>query len=289
MDIICKNARFVACNISTSQIINKYHIGKIVDNNFYITPCDAIYLYVKGKIKPLDLNGLKDIMEKLFDDDIYLYYVYEILKNKGYYVKNEGNKFYFKRKSKEKYGVHVILVRENEVINFSQVYNELPAIFITVDEEKSVTYFHADYIDPYGHVNDEINVKNVEKIDNVYYTPDEAPEWFGESFHRIKILNDFEANYVTNTMKSNEDLLYNDLIKRKFIVKSGFKYGQHFRIYAKSMNDHAEYLVSFIDSEEWYKISRAIRLSISVRKETIFSGFINGTVRYIKIERLKDI
>ncbi len=289
MDIICKNASFITCDISISQIINKYHIGRIIDNNFYINPYEAVYLYIKNKIKPLNLNGLEDIMERLFDDDVYLYYVYEILKNKGYYIKREKNKFYFKRESKEKYDLPVILIKENEVINFSDIYNELPSIFITVDEEKSVTYFYADYIDPYGCVNEEINIKNVEKINNVYYTRDNTPEWFGENFHMIKILNDFEADYITKTIKSNEDLLYNDLINRKFIVKSGFKYGQNFRVYRKSMNEHAEYLVSFIDSEEWYKISRAIRLSISVRKKTIFSGFINKEIKYIKIERLRDI
>lgn len=289
MDIICKNSKFINLDMSISQIINKYHTGKIIDNNFYISPCEAIYLYIKGKIKPENLNGLKEIIEKLFNDDIYLYYVYEILKNKGYYVKREKNKFYFKRKSKDKYDIPVILIKEIDVINFSEIYNELPAIFITVDEEKSVTYFYANYIEPEGYVNDEINIKNIEKIENVYYTPDETPEWFGENFHNIKILNNFEANYVLKTIKNNEDLLYNDLIKRKFIVKSGFKYGQNFRVYEKSMNEHAEYLVSFIDSEEWYKISRAIRLSISVRKKTIFAGFINNEIKYINIERLRDI
>jgi tRNA splicing endonuclease len=54
------------------------------------------------------------------------------------------------------------------------------------------------------------------------------------------------------------------------------------------MKDHAEYLVSLMTTEKWYKISRAIRLSASVRKKSIIAGFIGTDLKYIDIERLKD-
>ena len=44
-----------------------------------------------------------------------------------------------------------------------------------------------------------------------------------------------------------------------------------------------------VKREEWYKISRAIRLSTSVRKKTLVAGFIDGELKYIDIERLRDI
>ena len=288
MDIVCNNTHFKFSGMDASQIINKYHIGKVSGDTMLLEPCESIYLYMKGKILPTENMNLPEIITSVFDEDIYIYYVYSLLKSKGFIVKRDGNKFYY-RKLGEKFGIPAILIKEWDTINFPYIYTNAPAIFITVDEEKSITYFKATTIDPFGNVKTPIIKQVSGRLNNIYYTVDSQPSWFGQEFMGIKVLNIFESAYIMGEINSEEDMLYRDLMERNFIVKSGFKYGQNFRIYSNSMNDHAEYLVSLMSSDKWYKISRAIRLSVSVRKKTLLAGFIENKIKYLYMERLKDI
>ena len=288
MDIICKNIHFQLSNMNVPQIINKYHAGKLEGDTLFLDPCESIYLYMKGKIVPETKMNMADLINSVFNEDLYIYYVYSVLKSKGFIVKRDGYRFFYRRPG-EQYNIPVILIKEGEVTDFSWLYENLPAIFITIDEEKSITYFRADFIDPEGNADSNISVRKLGKLNNIYYTTNARPEWFGQEFMGVKILNQFEANYVLGEPGTEEDQLYSDLVKRHFIVKSGFKYGQNFRIYSDSMENHAEFLVSLMKREEWYKISRAIRLSTSVRKKTLVAGFIDGELKYIDIERLRDI
>jgi len=87
-------------------------------------------------------------------------------------------------------------------------------------------------------------------------------------------------------------LTFRDLLGRGWLPKTGFKYGTHFRVYTSgSMNGHSELLVHCLGPEErptWEALSRAIRLSHSVRKRMIFSlpekGRDGGPLRPIYIE-----
>jgi tRNA-intron endonuclease len=86
--------------------------------------------------------------------------------------------------------------------------------------------------------------------------------------------------------------VYSDLKARGFIVKTGFKFGAHFRAYSKNPNElHAEYLIH-VFNENFKSIcsdfSRAIRLAHSVNKEIIFACYYdNDKIEYIKIGRLR--
>jgi tRNA-intron endonuclease len=288
MDVVCNNIHFQLHGMDVSQIINKYHTGKVKDGILFLDPCESIYLYMKGKIMPEPGMTMANLIRSVYTGDLFAYYVYSILKNRGFIVKREGNKFYYKRAGEE-YTIPVIMIKEGELTEFSWLYENTPAIFMAVDEENSITYFKADYIDPMGNADSNVSVKKLEKLNNIYYATSCRPEWFGQDFMGVKILNKFESNYILGESNTPEDILYSDLLKRKFIVKSGFKYGQNFRIYMDSMNNHAEFLVSLMGKEKWYKISRAIRLSASVRKKTLIAGFINGQLKYIDIKRLKDL
>jgi tRNA-intron endonuclease len=80
-------------------------------------------------------------------------------------------------------------------------------------------------------------------------------------------------------MKNQEEFdlrltAYKDLRKRGLIVKTGFKYGAHFRVYERSPDDsHAKYLVHAVPRDKammWPEISRTVRLSGGVKKEILF-------------------
>ncbi len=86
-------------------------------------------------------------------------------------------------------------------------------------------------------------------------------------------------------------IVFKDLKKRGLIVKTGFKFGAHFRAYAKKPDEtHAEYLVHVVDKDfksSWAEISRAVRLAHSVNKEIVFARVDKNEIDYIKFGRLR--
>lgn len=67
---------------------------------------------------------------------------------------------------------------------------------------------------------------------------------------------------------------YEDLREKGLIVKTGFKYGTHFRMYEKSPDErHARYLAHAISGDTpmaWPEVSRAVRIAGGVKKEMVF-------------------
>jgi len=84
--------------------------------------------------------------------------------------------------------------------------------------------------------------------------------------------------------------VYEDLKEKGIVVKTGFKYGSHFRAYeGDPQKHHARYLVHALPSNYrgmWPEISRAVRLAHGVRKEILF-GKVADKIEYMKMERIR--
>lgn len=84
---------------------------------------------------------------------------------------------------------------------------------------------------------------------------------------------------------------YQDLAKRGLWVKTGYKFGAHFRVYdAHPEASHAPWLVDAVGPDwkgTWPQISRAVRLAHSVRKRFLLSVVEGERVQHIMIERLR--
>lgn len=98
-----------------------------------------------------------------------------------------------------------------------------------------------------------------------------------------EIESDFEMKYQ----------VYRDLRNRRLVVKTGFKFGTHFRVYKNVESPdkvpHSEYLVHTVPGGHVFHlpvISRAVRLAHSVRKQMVFAYADDG-VKYIEIRRLR--
>ncbi|MEM3411909.1 MAG: tRNA-intron lyase [archaeon] len=86
-------------------------------------------------------------------------------------------------------------------------------------------------------------------------------------------------------------IVYKDLKDRGYCVKTGFKFGTHFRVYARGDRPgqgHAIWLVHAVPENyvcKFTEISRAIRLAHNVRKKLLF-GVVDaeGSVTYYKLE-----
>ncbi|MDD5502281.1 MAG: tRNA-intron lyase [Candidatus Thermoplasmatota archaeon] len=85
--------------------------------------------------------------------------------------------------------------------------------------------------------------------------------------------------------------VYEDLKSRGLIVKTGFKFGSHFRVYRGDPDKcHAEYLVHALPSgykATWPEISRAIRLAHSVKKEMILARISESGIEYVLMGRAR--
>jgi tRNA-intron endonuclease len=75
------------------------------------------------------------------------------------------------------------------------------------------------------------------------------------------------------------------------IVKTGFKYGTHFRVYKGNPdNQHALYLVHAVNPDfeaTWPEISRAVRLAHGVKKEMLFGRIKKQNAEYIRLKRIR--
>jgi len=104
-----------------------------------------------------------------------------------------------------------------------------------------------------------------------------------ENFRRKcrKIQKDFDARFQ----------VYKELKSKKLIVKTGFKYGTHFRAYEGNPDQtHAKYLVHAVPSNYkgiWPDISGAVRLAHGVKKSIIFAGVGDERVMYLSLERIR--
>jgi tRNA-intron endonuclease len=85
--------------------------------------------------------------------------------------------------------------------------------------------------------------------------------------------------------------IYKDLKSKGLIVKTGFKYGTHFRVYKGNPDkQHALYLVHAVAptyTSTWPEISRAVRLAHGVKKEMLLGRFMNDTAEYIRLKRVR--
>lgn len=80
---------------------------------------------------------------------------------------------------------------------------------------------------------------------------------------------------------------YYDLRSRGLVVKTGFKYGTHFRVYERSPDEcHARYLVHAVQASDvtiWPEISRTVRLSGGVKKDILFCR-VGDEVEYFEFK-----
>ena len=87
-------------------------------------------------------------------------------------------------------------------------------------------------------------------------------------------------------------MVFDDLKNKGLLVKTGFKFGNHFRAYTNHPDKtHAEYLIHAVllnDSLEWAEVSRAIRLAHSVNKTFLFASVdAENEINYLFFKRIR--
>ena len=197
--------------------------------------------------------------------------------------------------------------------------------YAILDEEGDITYYDVSKIDLKGKTKEHSFKKSKgmllkdrvvvfdEKLSKALF----EKEFFGKFFGEGLQLSLVEAQYLVEkeildiysisekkiskselkkiVQKSQPDMklrlvAFKDLKKRDLIVKTGFKFGTHFRVYTKNPDEtHAEYLVHVVEKDFksiWSEISRAVRLAHSVNKEILFAS-IGNKIDYVRFGRLR--
>lgn len=298
---ICQDIIFhILQEKSPSFLLNKYKLGRIQAGVIILSPLECLYLYLKKKITPENpsLNQTDRILQRLGLTGSYLdlFIVYDLLKNRGFFVKVENEALFYRRSPRVEYKGPVKVIRESGDIRFQELFQSGNCIYAALDDDNDLTIFISELWDEEGSASLDIEPDTeIRKLDNLSMVDaNSVPGWFGTQFGDMKILNRSEAGYLkTNHEGTLEEVysqkVFNDLIRRKFIVKTGFKYGANFRIYSGNIEEHADFLVHVIGvDEQWYKISRAVRVAQGVRKEMLFSGFLDDEPKYIKLRRVRD-
>ncbi len=114
---------------------------------------------------------------------------------------------------------------------------------------------------------------------------------------RLSVLSGERTLSSDELLSGEDDLLlryavYRDLRERGYVVKTGFKFGAHFRVYERGAypKEHSRYLVHTVreDSDiSFTELARAVRLAHGVRKKLLFAVVDDeGDVTYYSVERV---
>ena len=198
--------------------------------------------------------------------------------------------------------------------------------FGIVDEEGDLTYYKVDLLDINGtnkeHIYEKVQGILLKNRVVIFYKEISKnlheKEFYGKPFGKGLQLSLIEAIYLfekgvvdiqteDNKKISREKLeqiifklqpdfktrlvVFKELKKRGLIVKTGFKFGAHFRVYTSKPDDtHAEYLIHVVDKgfrSTWAEVSRAVRLAHSVNKEIVFARVDVDKIDFIDFGRLR--
>lgn len=237
------------------------------------------------------------------------------------------------QKEKQQTKIMIAAFSERNPISFLQLHHLLqsakgPYWIAVADEEGDITYYTIQQESPTGNITQQKYPKTQGLLLSnrvILFDPNISEtlhqnEFFGKPFAQGLQLSLVEATYLSkqkilratdpekNMLQGNIFLkkmkekqpnlsfitpVFEDLKHRGLIVKTGFKFGTHFRAYTKSPNKtHAEYLIHTVsekDSLIWSELSRAVRLSNAVNKKMMFALHHpkDQTITYISITRLR--
>lgn len=237
------------------------------------------------------------------------------------------------QKKRDEVKTSIATFSERNPASFHQLKNLLDntkgSYWIAIaDEEGDITYYTVELFSPIGKIVQKkypkttglLLANRIILFDPIISKHLHQNEFFGKPFAQGLQLSLVEAAYLatqklltaTNVdgkslrgkqllqvmTEQQPDLIfrstvYNDLKCRGLIVKTGFKFGTHFRAYTQSPDkSHAEYLIHAVKESDtlfWPELSRAIRLCHAVNKKILFALIQNdgNTITYICISRLR--
>ncbi|MEM0301919.1 MAG: tRNA-intron lyase [Archaeoglobaceae archaeon] len=280
--------------LNANPEIERQGFGVKRGEKIYLHPIEAFYLQMKGKAFFAEMEELKKWIEEKLASYPEFYFVYEDLRSKGYRPKLE-NEFIFAKRV-------FYPISEKNIIKLDKLVEELrkyrEIVLAIVDEESEITYYlvsepelHGEQLEELPKIRgrilkDRVITENVEIFRKYFYGSEVGGKVVLSLFESLYLLESgfLELNSIEKLYEAIKEIsdfqekysVYKDLKRRRFVVKTGFKFGSDFRIYRKveSAEDlpHSEFLVWIVNSDLVPReLARAVRLSNSVRKKLILA------------------
>ena len=197
-----------------------------------------------------------------------------------------------------------------------------------VDEESDVTYYEVRRVHPKGKLGavDLTTIANGIMMADRVIVPDKdeaaalhGGHYFGKQIGSTLQLSLIEAAFLVELgglklrdAKTNREVslaalrkrvravqpdfdlrldAFKDMKAKGLVVKTGFKYGSHFRAYEGDPGkQHARYLVHAVPkgyTAMWPEVSRAVRLAHGVKKEILLGRVAEKGVEYVSLSRYR--
>lgn len=288
--------------VDFSQRLLSRKFGRKKGKKIVLLPEEAAYLTRKGTIEVYDKEKMVSFDELLSLCNPVRYFAYEDLRERG--VRIDFREF-----------DHYFPVSENHVFTISELKNIEGKKLAVVDSEAEVTYFLVEKFDETGKHDEKLREFNA-KFANGFFVTDYV-DLYRKYFYGVQkgdkvILSVFEALYLMEKglLRANIETqeirkyciehvpnfekryaVYSDLRERKFMVKTGFKFGSEFRVYeyVKSVSElkHSRYLVKLRDSISMMDLACDVRLSSAVNKTVLYPLFEGDTPEYLAVRRVK--
>jgi tRNA-intron endonuclease len=227
---------------------------------------------------------------------------------------------------RSRYSVRVI--SERELIDFTSVAGEITAsghmrkqyLLAVVDDEDELTYYEVREVSlpgvapppsgfsvegeryrltvvgkiPSGHPLEEAWFGTRLDADRLMLSPVESAYLLGRQMLRLSketlSAEEFRAMMAGEDPEFGEKVeVYTHLRDRGYIVRTGYKFGHHFRVYS-GKKPHSEMLVHAIGGGVTLSmslVSRSVRLAHSVRKKMLFACADGNMIQYIEFSRIK--
>ncbi len=276
----------------------------------------------------LDFQKLVKIAVKDISDFDKKYLIFKDLRARGHAIKLSKDEKISFIDFKKKFLVSIF--SEGDSFSIDEIVKLIKKVekqnrelwFALVDEEGDITYYMVSTVDLIGKIKEHSYLKSKgillknrviifdKKISSDMFEKEFYGKPFGDGLQvsivealfllekgYIEILNE-EGKKISceKFEKLQPDLklrlkVFKDLKKRGMIVKTGFKFGTHFRAYSsKPDKTHAEYLIHVVEKgfiSNWAEISRAVRLAHSVNKEIVFARIGKNIIDYVSFGRLR--
>ncbi len=276
--------------------------------------------------KKVDFEDFLKHTSSVLKDFEIKYLVYRDLRERGY-IAEIGDDFLLYERGKKPPAKPSFIVKAiserakfkiKDIIDWLSKYDKKIIIGI-VDEEGDLTYYSVKFFEIKGKEKKEDYMGNIVVLNDRGVVFDEKlikkikEEGIGRDFGKYSQISLVESAYMANnganlvkdgiaiSLKDFIEIakniqpdikerlkIYEDLKKKGKIPKTGFKFGSHFRVYEKKIEEHAPFLVHVIKNNytaTWVEVSRAVRLAQSVKKEMIFA-VAGKEIKYIRMKRI---
>ncbi|ADC65388.1 tRNA intron endonuclease [Ferroglobus placidus DSM 10642] len=282
--------------LNFSQRLYSRNFGRRENSKLMLTLEESSYLMSKGTLEVYEKGRKVELPELLKRAKLTEYFVFERLRESGKKVRFGEFDDY-------------VPVSEREVLSFEDLEKFAEKRLAVVDEESDVTFYRISRFDDFGRHEEKLRevrgflcgerviVEDVEIFRKYFYGTEKSGYValsLVESLYLLEkgflIMDEEEAEELRSAVDENLYEVYRDLRERRFMVKTGFKFGSDFRVYeaVRSVKEltHSKYLVKLREEVSMRELAGDTRLAQSVRKKMIYAK-VNGKPRYLIVERVR--